>query len=149
MIKVFVEMKTFYVFKKIAFSYIWFLAIQVQSLESIESLHIPGGGVSDKRPSAVAAGTAGAPSNAESSQHLQRLLQRLQSGGADTASGQGLLGAAPSSTGAEPSQERETPEKLPSPSSQQTDMNQALLDKLKCGAPPVNLLKPSGATLDT
>ncbi|XP_030828248.1 mRNA-decapping enzyme 1B-like [Strongylocentrotus purpuratus] len=120
---------------------------EVQSLESIESLHIPGGGVSDKRPSAAAAGTAGAPSNAESSQHLQRLLQRLQSGGADTASGQGLLGAAPSSTAIEPSQERETPEKLPSPSSQQTDMNQALLDKLKCGAPPVNLLKPSGATL--
>ncbi|XP_063953044.1 mRNA-decapping enzyme 1B-like [Lytechinus pictus] len=121
---------------------------EVQSLESIESLHIPSGGASDKRPSAAAAGTAGAPSSAESSHHLQRLLQRLQSG-TDTAQAQGLIGAAPSSTSAEPSPQKEVPEKVPSPS-QQTDMNQALLDKLKSGtavALPVNLLKPSSATL--
>ena len=132
--------------------------VQVQSLESIERRHLSGG---DKKPTAAAAGATGAPSTAESSQHLQRLLQRLQSG-PDT--GTQAAGSSPGTSGvpsggvSEPSVAPShqhgapsVPDKQPKqPSPTHPDMNQALIEKLKSGsgsAPGVSLMKPSSTTL--
>ncbi|XP_071509021.1 mRNA-decapping enzyme 1B-like [Diadema antillarum] len=127
--------------------------MEVQSLESIERLQLVGGGA-EGRPTAAAAGTAGAPSSAESSQHLQRLLLRLQSGpdagvpvappAGDVTTDGGTIDppkGVPQQPGASAVPEKQS-------SAPQVDMNQALLEKLKSSTTPaVNLMKPSATTL--